>query len=32
LRGVNNPEQREQALTQFPSNNILKLVALANRE
>jgi hypothetical protein len=32
LRGVNNPEQLEQALTQFPSNNILKLVALANRE
>jgi hypothetical protein len=32
LLGVNNPEQLEQALTQFPANNILKLVALANRE
>jgi hypothetical protein len=32
LCGVHNPEQLEQALTQLPSNNILKLVALANRE
>ena len=32
LRGVNNAEQLEQVLKQFPSNNILKLVALANRE
>jgi hypothetical protein len=32
LRGVDTPEQLEQALTQFPSNNILKLVALADRE
>jgi hypothetical protein len=32
LRGVNDPEQLSQALKQFPSNNILKLVALANKE
>jgi hypothetical protein len=32
LRGVNNPEQLNQALKQRPSNNILKLIALANRE
>jgi hypothetical protein len=32
LRGVNNPEQLDQALKQLPSNNILKLIALANRE
>jgi len=32
LRGVNDPQQIDQALKQFPSNNILKLVALANKE
>ena len=32
LRGVNDPEQLDQALKQFPSNNILKLIALANKE
>lgn len=32
LRGVNDPQQLDQALKQFPSNNILRLVALANRE
>src|ERR1700759_861046 len=32
LRGVNNPEQLDQALKQFPLNNILKLIALANKE
>ena len=32
LRGVNDPEQLDQALKQFPSNSILKLVALANKE
>src|ERR1700751_432763 len=32
LRGVNNPEQLDQALKQLPSNSILKLIALANRE
>ena len=32
LRGVSNPDQLDQAVKQFPSNNILKLVALANRE
>ena len=32
MRGVNNAEQLEQVLKQFPSNNILKLVALANKE
>ncbi len=32
LRGVNNPEQLDQALKQFPSNSILKLIALANKE
>ena len=31
LRGVNDPDQLDQALEQFPTNNILKLVALANR-
>src|ERR1700758_1425634 len=32
LRGVNDPEQLDQALKQYPSNKILKLVALANKE
>jgi hypothetical protein len=32
LRGVNNPEQLDQALKQLPLNNILKLIALANKE
>jgi hypothetical protein len=32
LRGVNDPEQLDQALKQFPSNSVLKLVALANKE
>ena len=32
LRGVSDPEQLDQALKQFPSNSILKLIALANRE
>lgn len=32
LRGVNDPEQLDKTLKQFPSNNILKLVALANEE
>jgi len=32
LRGVNDPEQLDQALKQFPSNDLLKLVALANKE
>ena len=32
LRGVTDPQQIDQALKQFPSNNILKLVALANKE
>ena len=31
LRGVNDPEQLDQALKQFPSNGTLKLLALANR-
>jgi hypothetical protein len=32
LRGINDPEQLDQVLKQFPSNIILKLVALANKE
>ncbi len=32
LRGVNNPEQLDRALKQYPSNSILKLIALANKE
>lgn len=32
LRGVNDPQQLDQALRQYPSNKILKLVALANKE
>ena len=32
LREVNDPGQLDQALKQFPSNGILKLVALANRQ
>jgi hypothetical protein len=32
LHGVNDPQQLDQALKQFPSNGVVKLVALANRE
>lgn len=32
LRGVNDPEQLDQALKQFPANDTLKLIALANKE
>jgi hypothetical protein len=32
LRDVNDPGQLDQALQQYPSNGILKLVALANRQ
>ena len=32
LSGVNDPEQLDQALKQYPSNRFLKLVALANRD
>lgn len=32
LRGVDDAQQLDQALKQFPSKGILKLVALANRE
>jgi hypothetical protein len=32
LSGVDDPEQLDQALKQYPSNRFLKLVALANRD
>src|SRR5215468_7301882 len=32
MRSVNDPEQLDQALKQFPANETLKLVALANKE
>ena len=32
LRSVNVPEQLDQALKQFPANETLKLIALANKE
>jgi hypothetical protein len=32
LRGVNDPEQLERVLKQHPSNRMLKMVALANRD
>lgn len=32
LGGINGPERLDQALKQYPSNPILKLVALANRD
>jgi hypothetical protein len=32
LRSVNDPEQLDQALKQYPSNKILKMVALAKRD
>src|ERR1700753_2252668 len=32
LRGLEHPEQLDQALKQYPSNALLKLVALANKD
>ena len=32
LRGVNDPEQLDLVLKQYPSNRILKMVALANKD
>src|SRR5262249_31358623 len=32
LRGVNDPEQLDRVLEQYPANNLLKMVALANRD
>jgi len=32
LRGVNDPQQLDQVLKRHPSNRVLKLVALANRD
>jgi hypothetical protein len=32
LRGVNDPEQLDRVLKQYPSNNLLKMVALASKD